>query len=73
MIKEDRTILNHNRCLKAQSKAYGYNLTYYSSTFFESIRKFKNNEYPTNYKIKKHNFTADDTMALLYMKHLDSL
>ena len=73
VIKEDRSILNSNRCLKAQSKAYGYNLTYYSSTFFESIRKFKTNEYPTNYKIKKHSYTADDAMALIYMKHLDSL
>lgn len=71
VIKEDRTVLNPNRCLKAQSKPYGYNLTYYTDTFYETIRTFKINEYPINHKIKKHTFTAKDTMTLLYFNHYD--
>ena len=69
VIKEDRTVLNSNRCLKAQNKPYGYNLTYYRTTFYETTRKFKRNEYPINHKIKKHTFTANQTMTLLYLRH----
>lgn len=71
VINEDRTVLNPNRCIKAQSKPYGYNLTYYTSTFYESTRKFKINEHPMNHKVKKHKFIANDSMTLLYLRHED--